>query len=176
MGPQIPINLDKMSDYAPSSIAPAVKGYTDAVLADPSAFLLRAAVAMDVTKTSFSNDSFDGFSYEREMLINGFVEKTNNPIVLGGDSHDSWAYTIYEKGALEGNPAAVNLNCPGVTSPGWGFFLSDILTPLSESFGGTVDVFKLASDTFVGQNSGLKYNEILRKGFVAVKATKVRRV
>ena len=58
---------------------------------------------MDVTKTSFSNDVFDGFSYERDMLINGFVEKTNNPIVIDGDSHDSWAYTIYEKGAVEGN-------------------------------------------------------------------------
>ena len=72
-------------------------------------------------------------------------------------------------------PAAVVLNCPGVTSLRWGSLLSGILTPLSEDFGGTVDVFKIASDTFVGQNSGLKYNEILRKGFVAVKATKVRR-
>ena len=91
MGPQIPINLDKMSDHTDYFIASSVKEYTDAVLADPSAFLLRAAVFMNVTNTSFSNDVFDGFSYERDMLINGFVEKTNNPIVLGGDSHDSWS-------------------------------------------------------------------------------------
>ena len=57
----------------------------------------------------------------------------------------------------------------------WWLFLSDVLKPLSEALGGMDNVYKLASDTFVGRNSGLKYNDIHRKGFVAVKATKVRR-
>ncbi len=177
MGPQTAINLDKMSDYAPPAFAPAIQGFTDAVLTDPSAFLLRIGVALDVSGTSYSPDSFDGFAYEREILLDGFQEKANNAIVLSGDSHDSWAYTLYEKGALEeGNPVAVNLACPGVTSPGWKGLLGDVLTPLSQALGGALDVYKLASDTFVGRNSGMKYNEIFRKGFVAVKATKVRSV
>ena len=166
-----------MSDYVPAQFAPAIQGFTDAVLTDPSAFLLRIGVAMDVSGASYSPDSFDGFASEREILLDGFQEKANNPIVLSGDSHDSWAYTLYEKGTLEeGNPVAVNLGCPGVTSPGWNSLLGDVLTPLSEALGGALDVHKLASDTFVGRNSGTKYNEILRKGFVAVKATKVRSI
>ncbi len=177
MGPQIPINIDKMSDYVPAPFAAPIKGFTDAVLTDPGAFLLRIGVAMDVSGASFSPDSFDGFASEREILLDGFQEKANNPIVLSGDSHDSWAYTLYEKGTLEeGNPVAVNLGCPGVTSPGWNDLLGDILTPLSAALSGALDVYKLASDTFVGRNDGLKYNEILRKGFVAVKATKVRSI
>lgn len=177
MGPQVPINMDKMSDYAPAAFAPSIQGFTDAVLTDPSAFLLRIGVAMDVSGASFSPDAFDGFAYEREILLDGFQEKANNPIVLSGDSHDSWAFTMYEKGTLEeGNPVAVNLGCPGVTSPGWNGLLGDVLTPLSQALGGALDVHKLASDTFVGRNSGMKYNDILRKGFVAVKATKVRSI
>ena len=175
MGPQIPINFDKMSDYAPPPLAPSIKDYTNAVLADPGAFVLRIGVAMDVSGASYSPDAFDGFAHERELLLDGFAQKTNNAIVLSGDSHDSWAYTVYEKGTVaEGTPVAANLGCPGVSSPGWGGFLGDVISPLSAALGGALDVHKLVSDTFVGRNSGLKYNDIKRKGFVAVKATKVR--
>jgi alkaline phosphatase D len=124
MGPQLAPNVDKMADYVPADLAPFVKGYTDAVLADPAGYLLRAAIAMDLTKTPYNTDGFDGFSHERAALINGFMEKANNPIILGGDLHDSWAWTLYEGGQMDGKPAAVNLGCPAVTSPGWGPFLS----------------------------------------------------
>lgn len=60
MGPQIPINIDKMSEYAPAVAAPSIKAYTDAVLADDGAFIVRAGVAMDVTNMSYTSDSFDG--------------------------------------------------------------------------------------------------------------------
>jgi len=52
------------------------------------------------------------------------MEKANNPIILSGDLHDSWVWTLYEGGQMDGKPAAVNLGCPGVSSPGWGPFLS----------------------------------------------------
>lgn len=177
MGPQIAINIDKMSDYAPADLAPTVKAFTDGVLANPASFVLRIGVAMDVSNTSYSPDSFNGFAHETNMLLEGFAEKANNPIVLSGDSHDSWAYTVYENATVEeGKPVAVNLGCPGVTSPGWGGFLGDVLSALTPLLEGKMTAHKLASDTFVGRNSGLKYNEILRKGFVAVKATKTKHI
>jgi len=49
-----------MSEYAPAVAAPSIKAYTDAVLADDGAFIVRAGVAMDVTNMSYTSDSFDG--------------------------------------------------------------------------------------------------------------------
>lgn len=173
MGPQKAINLNSFADYAPPEVAPSVKAYTDAVLADPGSFVFRAAVAMDLTDTPYNRDGFDGFAYERAKLIDGFMQNTNNPIVLGGDLHDSWAWTLYEGGNMEGQPAAVNLGCPGVTSPGWGPVVSGLLAPLSGALGGMENAYKLVADNFVGINKGLVFANVHKKGFVAIKATKV---
>ncbi len=113
MGPHIAPNLDKWSELVDSTVAGAVKSYTDAVLAAPGSFFLRAMVAMAVTKTPWNRDGFDGFAHERAELLEAFAENTNNPIILGGDLHDSWAWTLYEKGDMDGTPRAVNLGAPG---------------------------------------------------------------
>ena len=124
MGPHVGPNFDKYSKLVDPTVAPVVQLYTDTVLADPSSFVIRALVAMANTKTPWNLDGFDGFAHERSKLIEGFAQHTNNPIVLGGDLHDSWAWTLYDHGNMDGEPRAVNLGCPGVTSPGWGDFLA----------------------------------------------------
>ena len=113
MGPHVGPNMDKWSELVDPSVAAVVKGYTDAVLASPGSFVLRALVAMAITKTPWNTDGFDGFAHERAELIEGFAEHANNPIILGGDLHDSWAWTLYENGKMEGTPRAVNLGAPG---------------------------------------------------------------
>ena len=123
MGPHVGPNMDKWAELVHPALAPTIKGYTDAVLADAASFVLRALVAMALTKTPWNTDGFDGFAVERANLIEGFAKTANNPIILGGDLHDSWAWTLYENGYMDGTPRAVNLGCPGVTSPGWGGFL-----------------------------------------------------
>jgi alkaline phosphatase D len=173
MGPQKAINLQSLADYAPANSAPFVKAYTNAILNDPGSFIFRAAVAMDLTDTPYNRDGFDGFAYERANLLNGFAKHTNNPIILGGDLHDSWAWTLYEAGNMSGKPAAVNLGCPGVTSPGWGPLISGLFAPLVGPLGGQDNVYKLIADNFVGINTGLVFADIQKKGFVAVKATQV---
>ena len=175
MGPLMAPNFDMMAQYVGRpELKPIIQGFSDAVLANPASFLFRAAVAMDVTKTPYNHDEFNGFAYERAALIDGLVEKANNPIVLGGDSHDSWAWTLYKGGKMDGEPAAVNLGCPGVTSPGWGsFVLADLLKPLEGVLGGVQGTMELIANTTVGRNKGLVYADVINKGFVAVKATKV---
>lgn len=173
MGPQKAINIDLLANYVSSpELAAKVKAYTDAVLANPASFFFRAAVAMDLTETPYNRDGFDGFAFERAKLINGFMRHANNPIVLGGDLHDSWAWTLYKGGKTAGKAAAVNLGCPGVTSPGWGALLSEFLAPLVGPLGGPENAYKLVADNFLGSHKGLVFANVHQKGFVAVKATK----
>lgn len=174
MGPRLAINFDKLSDFAPDNQKSVVDLFVQLGYDDENAYLLRGLVAMALTNTSVSSDGWDGFSHERGLLLNGFQEKTNNPIVLGGDSHDSWVYTLFEGGAITGNPVAVNLNCPAVTSAGFGLVLGPLFEPVAAFLGGIENAFQIVENSQTASNEGLLYAEILRKGFVAVKATKVR--
>jgi hypothetical protein len=143
MGPRLAINFDKLSDFAPDNQKAAIDLFVQLGYTDENAFLLRGLVAMALTNTSVSSDGWDGFSYERGLLLNGLQEKTNNPIVLGGDSHYSWVYTLFEDGAITGNPVAVNLNCPAVTSPGLGLVVGPVFEPVAALLGGIEIPFKL---------------------------------
>lgn len=130
MGPHAGPNLDKLDSLVDPSVAPYVKAYTDAVLSSPGSYLLRALAAMAERNSPWNLDGWDGFAHERAEIIEKLAAHTNNPIVLGGDLHDSWAWTLYKKGEIYGTPRAVNLGCPGVTSPGWGGFLGGELAPI----------------------------------------------
>jgi PhoD-like phosphatase len=78
---------------------------------------LRAVYLGSLTNTPWNRDDFGGFAHEQKQILKMFNESTLNPIVLAGDLHDSYAWQLYEGGQLNGTPAAVNLVCPGVTSP-----------------------------------------------------------
>lgn len=49
-----------------------------------------------------------------------------------------------------------------------------VVAPLEPAVGGTEASYKLIADSFMAENPGLKYADVYKKGFVAVKATKVR--
>lgn len=174
MGPQMAVNFDKLSDFAPESQKSIIDTFVQFGYASESGFFLRALVAMAITNTPLNSDSWDGFSHERGLLLDGIQEKASNPIIIGGDSHDSWVYTLFEGGAMEGDPVAVNFNCPPVTSSGYGAVVGPLLQPIAGFVGGIENAFAIVEASLTANNEGLLYSEIFRKGFVAVKATKVR--
>lgn len=51
--------------------------------------------------------------------------------------------------------------------------LLGVVAPLADLVGGMDGAFKLVSDAFIKANHGLKYADVQKKGFVAIKATKV---
>ena len=159
--------------FSNTTVAATVAAYMNGVLSNAASTTLRALVAMAQTSTPWNSDDFNGFGAERAKILNMVKTDSNNPIILGGDLHDSWAWTMYEGGNKTGTPVAVNLGCPGVTSPGWGGFLGGVLAGLDSTLGGVSNRFKLIDDMFYQQNPGLKYAETWNKGFFVVKATKL---
>jgi alkaline phosphatase D len=174
MGPNKAVNFARAAEVIKDpTTAATVKGYFDAVLAGASGGFFRSLVAMDVFDLPWNNDDYSGFGHERAAILDMVQTSANNPIILGGDLHDSWAWTLYDKGAHRGRPVAVNLGCPGVTSPGWGPFLGGLFGPITAALGGDSGVYKLLSDLWELQNDGLVYGNVEKKGFFAVKANRV---
>lgn len=115
MGPHVPPNIDDFQEFVDPEVAPYVKDYTDAVLGSAGGYFMRAMLAMAETGSPWNLDGWDGYAHERAEVIEELHKTTNNPIILGGDLHDSWAWTLYERGEQKGTPRAVNLGCPGVS-------------------------------------------------------------
>jgi hypothetical protein len=173
LGPNKAINLARAAEVvADPTAAAGVKGYCDAVLAGASGSFFRSLTAMDIFDSPWNVDDYSGFGHERSAILDMVQTSSNNPIILGGDLHDSWAWQLYDKGAHRGKAVAVNLGCPGVTSPGWGPFVSGLFAPVSALLGGDAGIYKFLSDMWELQNDGLVYANVEKKGFFAVKATK----
>jgi len=54
------------------------------------------------------------------------------------------------------------------------FPFNSTIAPLAHAVGGFDNIYKLIANTFVGGNKGMVYVDVVKKGFVAIKATKVR--
>ena len=173
MGPSVPPNMDAMAQFArDDAAAEAVEAVSDAVLASEGGGLFRAAVAMALTKTPWNSDDYNGFGHERKMILDIFRDSANNGIILGGDLHDNWAWQMYEGGAFEGTPVAINLGAPGVASPGWGPFFTPMFASISDLLGGEEGIYELVNSAFEDVNTGLVYGDVGKKGFFVVTSDK----
>ena len=171
MGPLIGPNLDEATKLISFFVRPLVGLYFRIVLRTEAAAPGRVLVAMAQTKTPLNSDDFNGFGVERAEILKIAKENTNNPIILGGDLHDSWAWKLFEGGNITGTPVAVNLGCPGVSSPGFGAAVSPFLLPIKALLGRENGVYRLIDNMFYRENPGLVYANTRDKGFFAVKAT-----
>lgn len=174
MAPQLAVNFDRAQEWVEDpATSILVKEYMDELLLRPISIFFRILVAMDQHQVGWNPDDFNGFGVERAAILDIARENANNPIILGGDLHDSFASILYDKGNFTGEPVAVNLGITGVTSPGWGPGLYPFLKDLEPVLGGTDGVYELINSMNEGQNPGMIHAEIQYKGFYAVKATKV---
>lgn len=172
LAPFVGPNLNNVPNFAPAAAVPAVRGYLNALLPSSQALLARALVAMAQTSSPYSSDDFNGFGVERAAILQIAEADANNAIILGGDLHDSYAWTVYRGGVRTGTPVAVNLICPGVTSPGFGAAVYPFLAPIAPALGGADGVYSVINSLLTEQNPGLKFADTQNKGFYAVKATK----
>ena len=171
MGPQILPDPEFIQAAFESPADQAVvRGYLNAVYPTSLATQIRAVRAMALRNMSSNRDGFDGFAFERKNFLKMIKQKANNMIILGGDVHDSYAWTIYEDGNVTGTPVAVNLICPGVTSSGVGGAYISAFSAISGAVGMS-DLEKAINDASIAALDGLKFANYFNKGFYAVSVT-----
>jgi alkaline phosphatase D len=100
-----------------AATAALVQNVTKAIYGADASTFFRALSAMAMTNVPWNRDDYSGFAAEQRKILAAFQNVSVNPIVLAGDLHDGYAWQLYKDGAVNGTPIAVNLVCPGVTSP-----------------------------------------------------------
>jgi phosphodiesterase/alkaline phosphatase D-like protein len=172
LGRAVKGNYKDMTSIVDEAAKAEVGDFVDDLYSSEGGVFVRALAAHSFTDTPWYNDDFSGFAIEQREILSILKENSNNAIVLAGDLHDSYAWTLYEDGAVDGEPCAVNLVCPGVTSPGWGSSMYGIFNPLEDAVGGEDALYDTIEQHDEAANPGLKYFNIQFKGFYLVKATK----
>eukprot|EP00971_Amphidinium_carterae_P136481 2704224-Amphidinium_carterae.1 len=170
MGPLLAPNFEALPDLVPST-----RGFIDALYASEIPFsvgdvemplgaymrMLQASASFNVP---WNTDDWSGFLHEKSLILSMFNESTENPIVLGGDLHDGFAWTLYHDNPAEG-PAAVNIGCPSVSSPGTGEDFDVLFAPLGDY------KWQLAEYSLRSANPSLQHVGIKDKGFVVMTVT-----
>ena len=70
----------------------------------------------------YNLDAWDGYQFEREVILGTATATAKNLVVLAGDTHNGWANNLLT--AQTKTPAGVEFACSSVTSPGLEGFLN----------------------------------------------------
>ena len=158
---------------APESVAPLVKGTMDFILSSENGLVGRIGSAMAAFDVEWNLDDFGGFPEERKAIMAMAKSSANNMVVLGGDLHDGYAWILRDDGANEGEPVAINLGTPSVTSPGFSAALFPFFASIYDDIGGDDGFYSMMEKAWLRQNAAnLRLSQFRYSGFVAVKATR----
>jgi alkaline phosphatase D len=144
---------------------------TDEATKEAAPYLNPVAAADDADNARLASvapynlDAWDGYAYEREMLLIEAVKEDKNLVVLAGDTHNAWAsdLRLLELGGstVSNIRAGVELATSSVSSPGFDEYLTFDDTNPAAAFEGVVT--SLVDD--------LKFMDASRRGFMEVTFT-----
>ena len=155
---------------APEAAQPFIKGLFDAFLPSDLGLPGRIVSALASVDVEWNIDDYSGFHAERARILQVAKESANNMVILGGDLHDGFAWTLVEGGMVEGEPVAVNLGCASVTSPGFAAQFLPIFASVADAVGEDA-IFETMENGYLRQNPNLKLVSLRYKGFTVVKVT-----
>lgn len=124
-------------------------------MSDPT--LTQAEIARIETVVPYNLDAWDGYAYEREVLLGLSRSLDKNLVVLAGDTHNAWASDLE---TLDGSAVGVEFATASVTSPG----LESYLAVPPEAIGQTEQVIS----TLVNP---LRYLNANQRGYLIVTFT-----
>ncbi len=106
-----------LEDSSPEALAEATAAVFTAVQATAKPPELRTEEEQAVLDNSipFNPDAWDGYSFEREDVLEHARQLQSRLVVFAGDTHNAWASQLT---TADGTTVGVELACPSVSSPG----------------------------------------------------------
>ncbi len=105
----------------------------------------------------YNLDAWDGYAYEREVILGTAKSRQQNFVVLAGDTHNAWANELRD---VNGDVVGVEFATSSVSSPGLEYYLN---IPPAERPATEAGVLQLVED--------LKYANLGDRGFMTVTFT-----
>lgn len=99
-------------------------------------------------------DAWDGYSAQRDRLLEAFAASASDVVVLTGDTHSFWAN---------------DLNAPGGARAGVEFGVTSISSPSVIDFFGITE--RGFGDLFVAANDHVRYNNVDDRGYILLTLT-----
>lgn len=112
------------------------------------------------TDIPYNLDAWDGYAYERELVMQIAQALDKNLVVLSGDTHNAWASNLID---ASGNAVGVEFATSSVSSPGLETYLG-----LEGADDATLKQVELSFVTLI---NGLSYMNISQRGFMVVSFT-----
>lgn len=125
-------------------------------------FFNKNKIYLRMPNVPYNLDAWDGYSLEREKVLQAFVNNHKNLIVLAGDSHNAWANNIKTQ---DQQAAGVEFATTSVSSPGLETFLqlADEEVPIMEQ-------------ALVTLLDNLHYTNASQRGYLTVTFTKEKAI
>lgn len=112
---------------------------------------------LQMPNVPYNLDAWDGYAYEREVILATAKSKALNLVVIAGDTHNAWANELTDAG---GDAVGVEFATSSVSSPGLEFYL------------GIPEDQQAATEAGVTQMvDGLKYTNLRDRGFMVLTFT-----
>ncbi|QYK13746.1 alkaline phosphatase D family protein [Shewanella rhizosphaerae] len=105
----------------------------------------------------YNLDAWDGYAYEREVILATAKQKGANLVVIAGDTHNAWANELKDS---HGDLVGVEYATSSVSSPGLEYYLGIPADQQSVTEAGVVDLV-----------DGLKYTNLRDRGFMVLTFT-----
>lgn len=153
-----------------------VARYVNFLRATPADNFLRIMDALGSLNQTSNRDGFGGTQAELARILEIARDVANNMVILGGDVHAAYAFSVYDNNTFqEGVPVTVNLISSALTSASIGAAYDTIFSPIAPFI--DVDALHAAmGEGNVNQVPGMRYSNIFKKGFFAVKVTPEKHV
>jgi len=126
-------------------------------LAQKAAHMTQEELARINTVAPYNLDAWDGYQYEREVVLGTAKALNKNLVVLAGDTHNAWANNLKD---IKGDQVGVEFATSSVTSPG----LEEYLGIPDEMIQGAEQAISLLVDD-------LDYLNVNQRGYMVVTFT-----